>query len=125
MGPYQSVRSLFCETCSSNEFIISCDFYAKMPGRTAQTYGGVSVEDRREFVRQLHERGLKIVEIASDLGVSRKVIRTDLKKLRLDSFSDIDDREVRHLIRSILATSHRASGLRYLDGQLLQRGFRR
>ena len=83
-----------------------------------------SAEERRLRVEELHRRGVKITDIAKNLGCSRKTIQRDFIELGLEAFSTVGDEELSTVVFEIVQTLHKSVGVLSIEGALIDRGFR-
>ena len=83
-----------------------------------------SAEERRLRVEELHRRGVKITDIAKNLGCSRKTIQRDFIELGLEAFSTVCDEDLSTIVFEIVQTLHKSVGVLSIEGALIDRGFR-
>lgn len=83
-----------------------------------------SAEERGLRVEELHRRGVKITDIAKNLGCSRKTIQRDFIELGLEAFSTVGDEELSTIVFEIVQTLHKSVGVLSIEGALIDRGFR-
>ena len=80
----------------------------------------LTLEQRRAAVLQLHvHEGCKTTKIAQRLGVHRKAIQNDLKRLGLTRFTVLPDAELDERVKLVLEHTHPALGKVAFEASLI------